>query len=295
MQHLVGQDEPPLLVVEGAQRIDVDLARLRVHGGDLDAVRAGEFGVGDERDAGREGAEQRVGGDEPAQGPLPGTPGGRRAVQGVAPAARHVHRGGHGAGQGGGERRLPVGRPPGVPAPRNEHLVGFPACGAAVLVGGRESGAPPAGGELLLVAAGVRRRKVVGGGADAEGQQKPVDDRAARGAFVPVRLVAPVRGGGEVSEAEVEGGVRERPGPAGGFDDAGGVRVQGGSGPRARAACRAGSRSPTALKGVGGPPPDPGTVRTPVPGRTFRCRGRPRGTPVARWRARAGVRGHGRA
>lgn len=120
VQHLVGQDEPPLLVVEGAQRIDVDLARLRVHGGDLDAVRAGEFGVGDERDAGREGAEQRVGGDEPAQGPLPGTPGGRRAVQGVAPSTRHVHRGGHGAGQGGGERQLPVGRPPGVPAPRNE-------------------------------------------------------------------------------------------------------------------------------------------------------------------------------
>jgi hypothetical protein len=60
VQHLVGQDEPPFLVVELPQRVDVDLACLGVDGGDRDAVRAGELRVGDQLDAGRDAAELGV-------------------------------------------------------------------------------------------------------------------------------------------------------------------------------------------------------------------------------------------
>lgn len=58
VEHLVGQNEAPFLVLQPPQRVDVDLAGLGVDGGDGDVVGAGEFGVGDEGDAGRDATEQ---------------------------------------------------------------------------------------------------------------------------------------------------------------------------------------------------------------------------------------------
>lgn len=191
VQHLVGEDEPPFLVVEFAQRVDVDLARLRVDRRDGDVVGAREFGVGDQGDAGRDATEQRVGGDEPAQRPLPGLqPGGSAAHRGTA-AARHVHRRGHGARQGVREGELPVRRGTALPGvPGHQQLVRVGTGRTAAVVRGRDPVAAPAGGELLLVATRVRRRQVLGGAADREAEQEAVDHGAAGGEVVAVGLLA---------------------------------------------------------------------------------------------------------
>ncbi len=225
VQHLVGEDEPPLLVREPLERVDVDLACGGVHGSHGDVVRAGEFGVGDDGQSGRESAEQRVGRDEPVEGAVPGALGDALTGEPVPAAARDVHRGGDRTGQGVREGELPVGQG-GVPArPLDQQLVGFAVRAAAPFVGGRDVGLAPAGGELLLVAVGVALGKVVGGGADGEGGEEAVDDGAAGGEVEAVGLLAELLGGGEVTETEVEESMGERPGPLAGFGPAGGVDV----------------------------------------------------------------------
>lgn len=187
---------------------------------------AGEFGVGDEGDARRDAAEQRVGGDEPAQGPLPGLQSGGTAEHVVAAAAREVEGGGHGAGQGVGEGQLPVRDLTVVAVPGDEQLVGVAARSTAVLVGGGDAAlATPGRGDALLVAVGVRRRQVVRSAADREGRQEAVDHGAAGGQVVAVGLDALAGGGGYVAETEVDQGVGDGPGPVGGLGVAGGVQV----------------------------------------------------------------------
>lgn len=227
VQHLVGEDEPPFLVVESAQRVDVDLGRAGVDGGDGDAVGAGEFGVGDEGDAGRDAAEEGVGGDEPVQRPFPGLESGGSAAHRGAPAACHVHRHGDGAGEGVGEVELPVGGLAALPGvPGHEQLVRFAARRTAALVEGRDAVAAPAGGELVLVAARVGGGQVLGGDADGEAEQEAVDDGAVGREGGTVGLDAELRGRRDVAEAQVDDAVRDRPRPLGGFGPAGGVDVQ---------------------------------------------------------------------
>lgn len=190
-------------------------------------MRAGEFGVRDDRDARRDATEEGVGGDEPAQRPLPRLPRGHTAAHRVATAARHVHRGGDRAGQRVGEGELPVRRPAAEPAvPRHQQLVRLGARRTAALVHGRDAVAAPAHGELLLVAVGIRHRQVRGGPADREAEQEAVDDDAAGGDVEPVGLGAHTGRRRDMAEAEMQGAVRDRPGPLDGVGPALGVDVQ---------------------------------------------------------------------
>ena len=67
VQQFVRDHEPALAVLEAAQRIDVQLGGGRADRRGPDAVRAAHLGVLDQLERGGEPAEQRVGGDEPAE------------------------------------------------------------------------------------------------------------------------------------------------------------------------------------------------------------------------------------
>jgi hypothetical protein len=57
VEHLVGQDEAPLLVAVDGERVDVDLAEGRVDRRDPDLLRPGQVEVGHDRHAGRDRPE----------------------------------------------------------------------------------------------------------------------------------------------------------------------------------------------------------------------------------------------